>query len=85
MAKAKKMSIWVVDVDSSSYSWRAYGATKDEAETAFKKMWRKHCKPPAGDNGWWNVDKDYWGKNFDEICAQEVNLGAGYMDGSEYK
>lgn len=77
-------SIWVVDVDSASYSWRAYGATKAEAEKAFRKMWKEHCKPPAGDRGWWNVEKDYWGKNFEDAQAVEVELGAGYMDHQKY-
>ena len=78
------MTIWVVDVDSSNYSWRAYGSTKAEAENAFKKMWLDWCRPPKDYKGFWRVDKDYWGKNFDEICALEIEIGAGYRDGEKY-
>ena len=81
-------SIWVVDTDSSNYSWRAYGATEKQAMDAFKKMWVAHCKPPEGDKGWWSVDPYYWGHKGDkyaDISAVEVKLGSGYLDGSEYK
>jgi hypothetical protein len=61
--------------DSRSFSFEAYGKTRDEAHKIMVKGLRKHTKYyQLPDNDWWNEE---------DIGIYEVELGKAYCDYSE--
>ena len=61
---------------SRSFSFEAYGSTRDEAHKLMVKGLRKHTKNyDLPDNDWWYEDS---------IGFHEVELGKAYCDYSEF-
>ena len=70
-------TVWIINEDSTNYTWEVFGTSKDECEKEFRKMWREWCNATG-------ADPTYWGKNCSDVVAREVKLGVAYRDRDQF-
>lgn len=50
--------MWIVELDTASFAFRAFGATEAEARQALQAGWRKHCRQTGADPDYCNPLED---------------------------
>lgn len=74
-------TLWIIDTDSRSFSWRVIAETESKCLREFARMWNDWCKKTGADPYYWGEVGDKWSG----INAVPVIVGAGYRDGELYR
>jgi len=80
-ADIRVKTLWIIDTDSRSYSWRVIAETESQCRREFARMWNDWCKKTGADPYYWGHKGDKWA----DVEPEPVQIGSGYMDGELYR
>ena len=69
------MTVWVAKGDSAHFVFEAYGATRDEALAAYRKLIEAHAREYPGAELSWAREM------VEDVSVSQVETGHGYRDG----
>ena len=70
----KPTTFWHAYLETRNFAFDAYGKTEAGARRAMGAAWRAHQREYSGRN------VASWSEFNDDVCVDEVMLGAGYRD-----